>query len=981
MKKTRIYLLSTFLFLLSFNWSYAQCLIEDVTVSTYSCNGDMFMASINFNSIAVSDSVTIQGNGNQYGTFSSTDLPITLGPFLADNMTVYEFVVSDYQNACSDFGVIGPIDCSFSDCDISNLIAEAHPCDGNEFLIDIDFNHQNMPSDSFRVLGNGTNYGTFAYSDLWITIGPIVGDGVTFFEFIVIDQNNPNCSAETLLGQINCGNECEIGELQISEIECHSNGTYDFTLDFDYANVTNDFFDLFANGDFFGFYEFADLPLVIENFPMSGNVHDVLTICQNDLPTCCETLEFDSPGCTTVDCEITDLIVEAHPCDGNEFLVDINFNHQNMPSDSFHLVGNGTNYGTFAYADLWLTFGPIVGDGNTVFEFIVIDSENSDCTAWTGLDPIDCNSDCEIWDIEISEIDCNSDGTYNFNLNFNYANVNNDYFDLFANGEFFGFYEFADLPLTIENFPMSGNANDVIKICQNDLPSCCETYEFDSPNCNQTCLDFEDLAVAYYGTPIYAPDDLVFTVSGVPVKIQEYENTFDGVSVLANPSPIFNGNYLSPFMANLEFNFLQLNAAVIHLEFDFYSGGGGINIGANDAPIQSAGSLFDLDGVEIAPGVTLTIVSDPNDPTFGRAILDGFIGLFTIGAVDALDFDNMCLDYDLFGDCWAGDTNSDFIANNFDLLNIGLAYGAEGTPRDDASIAWVAQPSDDWAQVFEDGTNYKHADANGDGIVNAQDKFAIDENFGLTHGNVDPYVAPNPSTDDPALFIVMPNPNDIGVGAFEAEIHLGETANAIDAIYGLAFTVEFNNQIFDASSMEIAFESGWLNNNGSDDLLSIQKEEDGKLATAVSRINQNNISGGGKIGTITGIIDDLSGYAEISLDIIDVKGITNSETLVPFNTPENYVEVGTGIIENKLARNLSIFPNPASELIFIKNENEAPIESIRLINILGQEILQKSMNENGLVELNVAKIPQGIYFLEIQMDGFKVSRRIKITGR
>ncbi|MFK8007016.1 MAG: T9SS type A sorting domain-containing protein [Saprospiraceae bacterium] len=889
MKKIRIYLLASLLFLLSFNWSSAQCLIEDVTVSAHSCDGDMFSVNIDFVFLAGTDSVTIAGNGNQYGVFSTNNLPITLGPFLADNTTIYEFVVSDYQNACSDFGVVGPIDCSFSNCNISDLIAEAHPCNGDgQFLVDIDFNHQNMPSDSFQVVGNGTNYGTFAYSELWITIGPIVGDGSTNFEFIIIDQNNPNCFEETGLDPIDCNDECEI----------------------------------------------------------------------------------------------TGLIVEAHPCNPEgTFYVDIDFNHQNMPSDSFHLVGNGTNYGTFAYADLWLTFGPILGDGNTVFEFIVIDSENTNCTAFTGLDPINCNPDCEIWDIEISETNCNSDDTYNFILDFNYANVNNDFFDVFANGDFFGFFAFADLPIQIENFPASGNTFDAIKICQNDLPTCCETLEFESPTCNQTCLTFDDLAIAYYGTPIYAPDDLIFTVSGVPIKIQEYENTFDGVAVLGNPSPIFDGNYLSPFMANLEFNFLQLNAAVIHLEFDFYSGGGGINIGANDAPINSASSLFDLDGVEIAPGVTLTIVPDPTDPTLGRAILDGFIGLFTIGATDALDFDNMCLDYDEFGDCWAGDTNSDFIVNNFDLLNIGLAYGAVGTPRDNASIAWIAQPSDDWMQSFEDGTNYKHADANGDGVISFSDKFAIDENFGLTHGAVDPYVTPTPSSDDPALFIIMPNPNDIGVGPFEAEIHLGGTANAVDAIYGLAFTVEFNNQIFDPTSMEIAFESGWFNNNGADDLLSFQKEEDGKLAAAVSRINQLNISGGGKIGTITGIIDDLSGYAEIDLGILDVKGITNSEILVPFNTPENYVEVGTGIFENKLNRNLSIFPNPTNDFIFIKNDNEAPIENIRLINILGQEILQKPVDENGLVELNVGNISQGIYFLEIQMDGFKVSRKIEISGR
>jgi len=51
----------------------------------------------------------------------------------------------------------------------------------------------------------------------------------------------------------------------------------------------------------------------------------------------------------------------------------------------------------------------------------------------------------------------------------------------------------------------------------------------------------------------------------------------------------------------------------------------------------------------------------------------------------------------------------------------------------------------------------------------------------------------------------------------------------------------------------------------------------------------------------------------------------------------------------------------------------------RLINILGQEVLQKSIEENGLVELNISKITQEIYFLEIQLDRFKVSRKIEIS--
>ena len=67
---------------------------------------------------------------------------------------------------------------------------------------------------------------------------------------------------------------------------------------------------------------------------------------------------------------IYDIMAEAHACDSNgHFLVDLNFQHMNT-SDSFYVVGNGMNYGTFSYDDLFLTLGPLSGDAQTTWEFI-----------------------------------------------------------------------------------------------------------------------------------------------------------------------------------------------------------------------------------------------------------------------------------------------------------------------------------------------------------------------------------------------------------------------------------------------------------------------------------------------------------------------------------------------------------------------------------------------------------------------------------
>ena len=68
----------------------------------------------------------------------------------------------------------------------------------------------------------------------------------------------------------------------------------------------------------------------------------------------------------------------------------------------------------------------------------------------------------------------------------------------------------------------------------------------------------------------------------------------------------------------------------------------------------------------------------------------------------------------------------DNIAQYLDLLNIGVAFDYEdGEPRDFVSIEWNAFPSEDWGVTFLDGKDYKHADANGNGMVGSEDIAAI----------------------------------------------------------------------------------------------------------------------------------------------------------------------------------------------------------------------------------------------------------------
>ncbi len=486
--------LSLLFFFSGLYFVHGQCTIDNLIVEAHACtpNG-IFYVDLDFNYDNVGSSgFTVQGNGNNYGTFNYSDLYITLGPFVGDGTTVYEFVVTDNDDPnCSEWTTIGPIDCSntppcdftnihvdtlgcnpdgtygieldfdysnmtndyfevfdengglidyylFTDlpvtinhfpasgqdfdilticendnpnccvtftfaapdcnsggnCHIYDLIVEAHPCTPNGiFYVDLDFNYDNVGSSGFTVQGNGNNYGTFNYSDLYITLGPFVGDGTTVYEFVVTDNDDPNCSEWTTIGPIDCSNTppCDFTNIHVDTLGCNPDGTYGIELDFDYSNMTNDYFEVFdENGGLIDYYLFTDLPVTINHFPASGQDFDILTICENDNPNCCVTFTFAAPDCSGFNCEIQGLKIDPHPCEDNQFMIDVEFEVINNGNGGFTIQGNGNNYGTFDYDFTELTLGPFPGDNNTIYEFVISDVDYPACSDWKEVGPVDC---------------------------------------------------------------------------------------------------------------------------------------------------------------------------------------------------------------------------------------------------------------------------------------------------------------------------------------------------------------------------------------------------------------------------------------------------------------------------------------------------------------------------------------------------------------------------------------------------------------
>ncbi len=192
------------------------------------------------------------------------------------------------------------------------------------------------------------------------------------------------------------------------------------------------------------------------------------------------------------DCGINNVIVEQHDCINGEFMIDFEFYAENV-SDSFYVSGNGMNYGSFAYGQTFYTIGSFAGDGSSVYELIITDSENSDCSTFIEFGALTCPvGDCFIDDLVVYDMDCITDSTYSMTFDAEIIDPGNDFIDVWINNEFWDFYEIADLPITLTGITPRESDYDIIQVCVNDNELCCTELEYMAPACIGNVYCFVD---------------------------------------------------------------------------------------------------------------------------------------------------------------------------------------------------------------------------------------------------------------------------------------------------------------------------------------------------------------------------------------------------------------------------------------------------------------------------------------------------------
>ena len=418
-----------------------------------------------------------------------------------------------------------------------------------------------------------------------------------------------------------------------------------------------------------------------------------------------------------------------------------------------------------------------------------------------------------------------------------------------------------------------------------------------------------------------------------------------------------------------------------------------VNLG-NDTLVQNFLVLNAYD-----PGFVTYLWSNGSTSSVITVNMTGCYWVEVTDANGCLGADTICVTMD--SNCvWPGDANDDMIADNNDVLAIGLAYGTNGSPRQNATLNWTCQPSNDWVPVFLGGVNYKHADCDGNGLVDSLDMDAVNLNYGLTHNKN--HSVQGGGLNDPGLYFdTLQNAANTG-DTLILSIALGRDTLPVDSAYGIAFTLNFDPTLIDSGTFSFYYGNSWLGNLGNN-LIRFEKEfhPNGRLDMAITRINQTDIAGFGEIVQIGLVLqDDIAAKQAAIVDTLhlfftDVRLISANGMEIAVQTENGQVEISeeaNGLFPAQNSENVKIFPNPSQGIVTILAPGTG-LETARLFDLSGREVsntdglqnesIFKSGNQSGAHKetwiLDGSHLSPGIYFLSLEGNGQIFTRKIILT--
>lgn len=356
--------------------------------------------------------------------------------------------------------------------------------------------------------------------------------------------------------------------------------------------------------------------------------------------------------------------------------------------------------------------------------------------------------------------------------------------------------------------------------------------------------------------------------------------------------------------------------------------------------------------------------------------------VFTIGEASICEV-NDCV--------FPGDTDKDGRINIFDGLPIGLGFNLEGISRPNASIEPIFQAAFDWLMSLFGELDSKHADCDGNGIINEEDFLAIDQNYQrveknatLTIDQEHPIVSLQFEADTLVMEGVIGNAVTI-----PALLTVGSEEYPVEDFYGIALSFDYKEDQVQAIETRI-LPTPLLQENT---VFQKNKTAEEQYGLVISNTQQQGKTAHGvlaEVGFV--IIEDLIVARTINIDIgiNDIKIINSEGKELPLSIPNDSIHLTILPIESRtvitntndlLAANISINPNPTTNYLQITLDGAIQNESGQLViyNNMGEQVMTKQRIVTN-TQLNIAHLPRGIYWLEMNFEAGRIGKQIVVSN-
>lgn len=255
-------------------------------------------------------------------------------------------------------------------------------------------------------------------------------------------------------------------------------------------------------------------------------------------------------------------------------------------------------------------------------------------------------------------------------------------------------------------------------------------------------------------------------------------------------------------------------------------------------------TLWDYNGTLISNNSSITV---NNTGTYYAAVVDS-CGNTANDSIQVLPESNTGTSV------WPGDMNFDGVVDFRDFTPYGLHFGETGSNRNSQGNTWSPHPASDWDDEQVNGTNVKHVDADGNGVIDLADGQAVDDNYAKIHNDSPIQAPPALIGQSPIEITLQPIavPSFNGSNQLSFDIVLNNNTGNDLAFYGGYFTIDFSDPNNVASNPQLDFSNTWLGDLNENLLHIVHVDTDNQqIQIGITRIDHSNAIGSGSIGQIT----------------------------------------------------------------------------------------------------------------------------------